>query len=365
MRARKVKPHAARYTFSDIVGGGPAINRAVGIAKKLAESTTTVFITGETGTGKELFAQAIHNASSRKRRPFIAQNIAALPEQLVQSELFGYERGAFTGALREGKHGLFELADGGTVFLDEIGDMSLSVQISLLRVLQEREVTRVGGSSIIPVDVRIIAATNQDLTGAMAEGRFRKDLYYRLCAFPLRIPPLRERLEDIASLAQHFISRYSQWKLPLSRSLLESMREHLWPGNVRELEGLIKYAASIADAPGELTEAIQKYLGTPPPEKDDTSTYAAIAARLSARGEMADFRAIMELLNSVLPSGLGRMTLCQHLSGTCSTMTVGQIKARLHTLQHFDLTKSFRGQKGTVLTPLGVRFLEYLSRYGS
>ncbi|WP_038818719.1 sigma-54 interaction domain-containing protein, partial [Pseudomonas syringae] len=203
-------------------------------------------ILGESGTGKELFAQAIHNASDRSSGPFVAVNCGAIPRDLVQSELFGHVEGAFTGSAKGGSAGKFELADGGTIFLDEIGDMSFDAQVSLLRVLQEGEVTRVGAKSSRQVDVRIIAATHRNLSQAVAEGAFREDLYYRLNVLNLTVPPLRMRREDIALLAQHFLDRCARSLrksvLGLSAQALELLVAYSWPGNVRELENSIERA---------------------------------------------------------------------------------------------------------------------------
>ena len=199
----------AKNTLADIAGESDPIVQAKEQAKLYAQSDSTVIIVGETGTGKEIFAQAIHNASPRARGPFVAINCAALPENLLESELFGYEGGAFTGARKEGKPGLFELAHGGTIFLDEIGEMSLAVQARLLRILEEREVMRLGGDRVIPVDVRVIAATNKDLFHKVTQKSFRQDLFYRLCVLQLRLPPLRERLEDIPHLLERFFKSWT------------------------------------------------------------------------------------------------------------------------------------------------------------
>ncbi|MBC7335917.1 MAG: sigma 54-interacting transcriptional regulator, partial [Clostridia bacterium] len=198
----------ARFTFEDIIGQSEAIREAVEKAKRYALTDSTVLLSGESGTGKELFAQSIHAFSRRSGGPFVAVNCAALPENLLESELFGYEEGAFTGAKKGGKLGLFELAHGGTIFLDEIGEMTLPLQARLLRVLQEKEVMRLGGSRVIPVDVRVIAASNKNLQQAVQEGTFRADLFYRLNVLCLKVPPLRARKDDIPLLVDHFIKRY-------------------------------------------------------------------------------------------------------------------------------------------------------------
>lgn len=240
----------AKTTFADIVGESQAIKKTIAQARQYAQSEATVLIMGETGTGKELFAQAIHNASRRQGQPFVAINCAAVPENLLESELFGYEEGAFTGARKKGKPGLFELAHGGTIFLDEIGDISPAIQIKLLRVLQQKEIMRVGGQHTIPIDVRVIAATNRDLLAAVREGTFRADLYYRLNVLPLYLPPLRERKEDIPVLlrdmlfkANRTLARYAP---VIAREILTHLPAYSWPGNVRELQNIAERIMALA-----------------------------------------------------------------------------------------------------------------------
>ena len=215
----------------------------------VAPADSTVLLVGETGTGKELIARAIHDQSRRSGKPFVAVNCAALPESLVESELFGYEKGAFTGALAR-KPGKFELADQGTLFLDEIGDLPAQAQAKLLRVLQEREVQRVGGTRAVPVNVRLISATNQDLGARMQTGLFRQDLYYRLSVFPIRVPPLRERTSDIPLLVDHFLRRFADRlhkPVPrLSDGVFDQLLVYDWPGNVRELQNVIERAVILA-----------------------------------------------------------------------------------------------------------------------
>lgn len=189
-----------KYTFENIIGESKAINRVVNQAIRSSNGNSTILITGESGTGKEMFAKAIHFSSKRAKGPFVTVNCGAIPENLIESELFGYEKGAFTGANIKGKIGKFELADRGTIFLDEIGDMPIHLQVKLLHVLQDREFERVGGNKLVKVDVRVISATNKNLENMVSEGAFREDLYYRLCVIPLNIPPLRERSEDIKLL---------------------------------------------------------------------------------------------------------------------------------------------------------------------
>ncbi|WCB46264.1 sigma 54-interacting transcriptional regulator [Nitratidesulfovibrio vulgaris] len=235
--------------FDDIVGHHPAIEAAIAFARRVAATDAVIAIRGESGTGKELFARAMHAESGRKG-PFVPINCAALPEQLLESELFGYERGAFTGGRREGKPGLFESARGGTVFLDEIGDMPLASQAKILRVMQEQRVRRIGGEAEVPVDARIITATNRPLERMVEDGRFRQDLYYRINVLPMHIPPLRERRGDIPLLANHFLqqlaSRIGGAAPAFTDGALARLRSHEWPGNVRELKNVVERAAILA-----------------------------------------------------------------------------------------------------------------------
>ncbi|WP_227764447.1 sigma-54 interaction domain-containing protein [Zhaonella formicivorans] len=235
-------------TLSEIVGESEPIKKLKAEVLQIAQGNSTVLIEGESGTGKELFARAIHAASPRWNKPFKIINCSAIPDTLLESELFGYEEGAFTGAKRGGKIGKFELADGGTVFLDELGELPLYLQAKLLRVLQNRTVERVGGNKEIKVDVRIIAATNRDMEKMVADGEFRADLYYRLNVIPLKIPPLRERKEDISVLASYFIDKFNKILHKAIRTIhpeaLAILKNYNWPGNVRELENVIEYACN-------------------------------------------------------------------------------------------------------------------------
>lgn len=237
------------YSFKEIIGRGKAMEPALQLMGKVLNNNAVVLITGETGTGKELVARAIHHNGPRKDESFVAVNCAAIPENLLESELFGYKKGAFTGANSD-KKGLIEIADGGTLFLDEVGEIPLSLQVKLLRFLQEREVMRLGGSQPVKVDVRIVAATNRNLGEDVKEGRFRDDLYYRLNVIEIPIPPLRERKKDITLLAQHFLKKFSKnmdKKISgFTPEALEKLLEYRWPGNVRELENAVERAMVLA-----------------------------------------------------------------------------------------------------------------------
>lgn len=248
------KGYVAKYSFSDMLTNNRKMMGIIEMAKKIAKVDTTVLITGESGTGKELMAQGIHNESLRRNGPFIAVNCASLPQSLLESELFGYADGAFTGAKKGGKPGLFELAHTGTIFLDEIADIPLDLQAHLLRVIQEKEISRIGDDKVIPVNIRIIAATNKDLMKYVQEGKFREDLYYRLNVINIKMPPLRERKEDIPLLVNHFISRFcAKYGLSHKRVTPEAMAtfsEYTWPGNIRELQNVIERLVLTVD--GEL-----------------------------------------------------------------------------------------------------------------
>ena len=250
-RRMSSKPHLAVATFGDLVGNHKDFVAAIDTARKYSGVDATVLITAETGTGKELFAQSIHNLSPRRDNSFVAINCAALPESLLESELFGYVGGAFTGARRGGKVGLFEQAHGGTIFLDEIAEMPFRLQSSLLRVLQQKEVMRIGDDKLIPVDVRIITATNKNLQEKVKEEQFREDLYYRLNILRLNLPPLRDRLEDIPLLVQHFAVQacrmFKKGPVAFTQEALLKLRGYRWPGNIRELQNVVQRAVLLTD----------------------------------------------------------------------------------------------------------------------
>ena len=247
-----------RYSFDDIIGESEGIKKCIELAKKISSSNSSVLILGESGTGKELFARAIHNESKRAKGNFIAINCGAIPDTLLESELFGYEGGSFTGAKKEGNPGKFEMANGGTIFLDEIGDMPLNLQAKLLRVLQDREVVRIGDSRPIPIDVRIITATNKDLEELIKQGLFRRDLYYRINVIPIKIPPFRERKEDMEIMSLYLLKKHSALLGKMIEGIDDEamliLKKHNWPGNVRELENVIEYAVNM-ETGRELTAA--------------------------------------------------------------------------------------------------------------
>src|SRR6267143_936256 len=240
-----------RYGFPRIIGESESLKRAVGETQRVAQTDANVLLLGESGTGKELFARAVHHLSHRRDRPFVAINCAAIPETLIENELFGHERGAFTGA-GDRRRGKFELASTGTVFLDEIGELPLAVQGKLLRAIEEKIIDRIGGSASITVDVRVVAATNKDLKEAVVNGEFRGDLFFRLAVFPIEIPPLRERDGDVLMLAKHFAAELGKElrgrEATLSEDACAALRAHRWPGNVRELENAIERACILSDS---------------------------------------------------------------------------------------------------------------------
>jgi PAS domain S-box-containing protein len=280
------------HNFEEIVGQSAALHSVLDQVRLVAPTDSTVLILGETGTGKELIARAIHFASSRRERPLIKVNCAALPASLIESELFGHEKGAFTGAT-EKRIGRFELADGGTIFLDEIGELPLEAQIKLLRVLQEREFERIGGSNSVRVDVRVIAATNRDLSQALAEGKFRQDLFYRLNVFPILMPPLRQRPEDIALLAHYFVRRFvariGRRIEQIPDATMVRLSAYSWPGNIRELENVIERAVILSKGPDlELAaELIPPVHGTPV-----AATFQAYPGADNNRASIAEDRSL-------------------------------------------------------------------------
>jgi formate hydrogenlyase transcriptional activator len=262
------------FMFEEIVGSSPALKTVISNIVKVAPTDSTVLITGETGTGKELVARAIHKSSQRAGQPFITVNCSAIPPSLVASELFGHEKGAFTGALQR-RQGRFELANSGTIFLDEIGELPVETQIALLRVLQERRFERVGGSRIIPVDVRIIAATNRDLEAAITSGAFRADLFYRLNVFPIHVPPLRHRKEDIPMLVEYFVKRYAEKAgkqiSNIGNDTLKMCQSYHWPGNIRELQNIIE--RSVILCTGDTLWVDESWLTNQNPRRPKSSSF--------------------------------------------------------------------------------------------
>jgi two-component system response regulator AtoC len=285
LERRSVHEGSAEGDRPPLVGQSPAMRAIYDMVDRVADSPSTVLITGESGTGKELIAKALQRRSSRRDKPFIKVNCAAIPKDLVESELFGYQKGAFTGAVGD-KPGRFELADGGTLFLDEVGEIPVEIQVKLLRALQESEFERVGGIKTLKVDVRLIAATNRDLKALIADGRFREDLYYRLAVVPIALPALRERREDIPLLVSHFIGKYNRRlgkKVEgIDDDALRLLVDYGWPGNIRELENLMERSVLFADGPGihaaSLPDSLRETGSPPPPPIAAVGPLGAIAA---------------------------------------------------------------------------------------
>jgi PAS domain S-box-containing protein len=306
-RALYSQGHVAKFTFEDICGGSPALLAATDIARQYARVDSTLLISGETGVGKELFAQSIHRAGSRSDGPFVAVNCAALPETLLESELFGYVEGAFTGARRKGKPGLFELAHRGTIFLDEVSEIPLSLQGRLLRVLQEREVIRLGHDRVIPVDVRILCATNRDLRQLAMAGGFRTDLYWRLNALGLFIPPLRERRDDILPLIRHFLEALSPGgsrEIGFTDDALAFLVRHPWPGNIRELRNLCERLVVIRSGHSVDAASLSRLLECAetrrPPEGGSRSAEEVDWALAEARGNVGRAAEILGIHRATL-----------------------------------------------------------------
>lgn len=341
----KKKGHIAKYSIEDIIGKSDKMQNLVSKAKRFACSDCSVIIQGESGTGKELFAQAIHNLSNRKDKSFVAFNCASLTDSLIESELFGYAQGAFTGAKKDGKPGLFELAHQGTMFLDEIGDISLNVQARLLRVLQEKEVIRVGGTKIIPVDIRIVAATNKNLMKLVKEEKFRLDLFYRLNILPLNIPPLRERKEDILYLTDYFLEKKGV-KRDISKEVMGIFMGYDWPGNIRELDNFIEYMINtnsknfgIKDLPSFHFDNISKRLANERPEVNISDEQIFILKILKQANENAE--------------KIGRKTIGKRLEKFGIYLTEQEIRTRLKKLKEKNLIIVGKGRAATKISARG------------
>lgn len=312
----------AKHRFEDIIGTSVKIRETVSLSQKYASVDSTVFIYGESGTGKELFAQSIHNSSKRKRGPFIAINCATLPAEQLESTLFGYVDGAFVGARKGGKKGVFELAHNGTLFLDEIAELDLAIQSKILRVLQEREVMRMGGDSIVPVNVRIIAASNKVLFDAVNEKRFREDLYYRISVLNINIPPLRERIEDVPLLVEFFIKKYCRKygfpPLRLDDSVISRLSAYSWPGNVRQLENIVQKIVLLSEN-GLFREGDMEHLQIEEQTSDEDLSAMACSGTLEEITQRIVLRALKEegfnKTKTAQRLGITRVTLNKHLSG--------------------------------------------------
>ncbi|MEH7450948.1 sigma 54-interacting transcriptional regulator [Gottfriedia acidiceleris] len=355
------KGYIAKYNFPDIVGISSSIQETKQIAKRLAKNDLTVLIEGESGTGKELFASAIHNASFRNSGPFLAVNFSALSDDLVESELFGYEDGAFTGAKKGGKIGLFEQANGGTIFLDEIGDISLKLQARLLRVLQEKEIMRVGGSQIIPIDVRIIAATNKDLLKMIRENVFREDLYHRLKVLFIHLPELRIRRNDIELLAKHFVA-LSDRKVKIEFELIEELQGYPWYGNVRELKNTIDYMLAVRTG-NQITKndlPNQHFFQKPPHKITNSDPIESIPSFYSGSTTLDEESLfILNLILNYEEKGkiIGRRIISEKSQEVEMNLSEAQVRHRLNSLKIRGYLQTKRGKAGINLTSKGREIL--------
>ncbi|KAA0944250.1 PAS domain-containing protein [Sporosarcina sp. ANT_H38] len=348
-----------KYSFDSIIGKSPLIVSAKQKAVRLAKSDYTVLITGENGTGKEVFAQAIHTSSERKDGPFVAVNFAGLTETLIKSELFGYEGGAFTGARKEGKMGLFELAHNGTIFMDEIGDASLSIQASLLRVLQERQVMRVGGNKIIPINVRVIAATNKNLYQMMQEGTFREDLYYRLNVLPLQIPSLRERKQDLFILIDSLL-KLNKSNLIFETDIKNLLLNYNWPGNIRELESFIHYLMVIVEGNVVTENHIPNQILLSQKKGNSLSEIEETLLYLKTGNFIEDYKSILQILwiCKKREQSVGRGVIQEMLP---YFLTDSQLRHRLSILNKAKCIKVGIKKQGTEMTELGVEIFNRLN----
>lgn len=358
------KGHIAKYNFSNILGISNKISLVKKKAKKIANNDLTVLLLGESGTGKELLAQAIHNESKRRNAPFVAINFAAITETLLESELFGYEEGAFTGAKKGGKQGVFEAAHKGTIFLDEIGDASLKTQVQLLRVLQEQEIVRIGSTNVIPINVRVIAATNNNLIEKINNNQFRKDLYYRLNILTIEVPPLRECKDDIL----YIITKYTQDKysenINFSKEAQKILLNHPWPGNTRELLNVADYLHHTSENKEEITtNDLPQYLLN---ETDIINIEISkniepqpnnLSRKLSQYGNIEEFQYLLYLLYTNSDTSIGRNTLCIEMKKKNYNVTEYKIKKYLKTLNSFGLINIGTTKQGSKITLEGIEYL--------
>lgn len=333
------KGFVAKHSFKDIVHQSKEMDEVIQRARQIAQTDHTVLIRGESGTGKELFAQSIHNASSRSKYPFIAINCAALPESLLESELFGYEKGAFTGAHSKGKIGLFEEANHGTIFLDEIGDISPNLQSRLLRTIQERQIMRVGSDRIIDIDIRLITATNRDLEAAIQSGDFRADLYFRLNVLPIEIPPLRKRKKDLSGLFLHFLGKDSN---SFTKEERQCLMEYDWPGNVREVENAAIYYKTLSQLPPHIL----------------SRQYDGISGKHAANLE----KVILQIIeaNTSMSHGIGRTFLLQKLNNKGISLSDVKLRSLLSELEKNDYIDIGKGRYGTRITESGSQRIQEL-----
>ncbi len=350
------KGQIAKYSFDDIITQSPSIFSIIEKSKKIAQSDLTVLITGESGTGKEVLAQALHNASKRYNQPFIAINAAAIPENLLESELFGYVSGSFTGASKDGKKGIFERANNGTIFLDEIGDMPKHLQSKLLRVLQEKQVSPIGADHIIDVDVRVIAATHKDLVESVNQGHFRRDLFYRLNVFPLELPPLRERKADIQILLKHF----TDGKYELDTCCKTLLDAYDWPGNIREISNVAHYITTLDEGTLITPESLPSYIrhhSSATESKDlQCNDYKVISTQFDVETVQAVLSAI-HFLNTIQKSS-GRKHLLEYLVLEEVPLQENKLRKILSVLADLGYIEIKKGRSGNYITSEGLCYLE-------
>ncbi|WP_270941688.1 sigma-54 interaction domain-containing protein [Romboutsia lituseburensis] len=353
--------HKAKYTFDDIKGNCPILKKVKQIAEKMSKSNASILIYGESGTGKELFAHAIHNSSPRSDMPFVAINCAALPENLLESELFGYEEGAFTGAKKGGKAGLFEYAHTGTLFLDEIENMSQSLQVKLLRVLQEKEVIRIGSEKIINIDVKIIAASNENIKDMVEQGKFRKDLYYRINALPINIPPLRDRKDDVLLIADE-IKKSIGSTFELSNEVKNVFINYEWEGNIRELRNVIEYLAyvdkpliDIEDLPSTFLEENNFNEISYDRNYDNT-----LLMKILPNEKLEKYIYVLKILYNAKKENisLGRKNISQSSQNSQCPLSEQEVRTIISYLANKKLVSVSRGRKGTELTLKGVEMVD-------
>lgn len=339
----------ARYSFKDIITKSSNMKECIRMSKKIADSDLTVLITGESGTGKELLAQSIHNESKRKKQPFIAVNCAAMPENLLESELFGYDGGAFTGALKEGKKGLFETSNNGTIFLDEIGDMPLHLQTRLLRILQEKQVMRIGSDKVIDIDIRVIAATNKNLHNLIEKEHFREDLYYRINALPLLIPPLRERKEDVLLLLKYFLKDKYEFTVEAKKII----QNYNWPGNIRELMNTSAYISLMSEGKEVTEKSLPFYLMN---SIDDFSQEIDILnKKLGYEKYFCILKAIKKLNSEKISAG--RSNIIEELKKENLNFTEAQVRYSLKVMNDVNVIDSKLGRGGSKITTKGEKIL--------
>ena len=349
------KGHKAKYNFKDIIGESEEITKCKEKARRMADSNSTVLVTGESGTGKELFAQAIHNNSIRRDYQFVVINCGALPESLLESELFGYEEGSFTGARKGGKPGLFELAHRGTLFFDEIGEMPLSLQSRLLRVIQEREVMRLGGDRLINIDVRLIAATNRNLKEMVSKGQFREDLFYRLNVLSLKVPSLNFHKEDIPSIINKLKEEF-KGEFTLTEKAMHLLMQHDWKGNVRELKNYVEYiinlGINIVDAE-DLPFYDDEFVNAPIEKKFDLLLK-------TAGKSMASYILVLKKLEEAFKENrrMGRRSILKECENTNLFISEQEIRAILSNLEKCEMVTILKGRSGTIITELGLNYLK-------